>query len=101
MVKTDKKLYKKVSERANGKCEVCHRPASLELHHILRRKVKATYDNCIMLCPKCHRGTYGVHGREGHGIDTVLKLNLQDTYLKQGKTEEEIRQLMGGKIYDK
>lgn len=95
----DKKVYQEVSKRANGECEVCHRSANLELHHILRRRVKENQFNCIMLCPECHRGTFGIHGREGHELDIKLKKQVQDTYFQQGYKEWEVRKMMGGKLY--
>lgn len=95
----DKQVYSKVFERAGGRCEVCGRGGHLELHHILRRKVKETPDNCIMLCYECHRGTRGIHGRDGHKLDRELKINLQLKYEQQGLSEDEVRKLMGGKLY--
>ena len=95
----DKQVYNAVSHRANGACEVCGRGGHLELHHILRRKVPATVDNCIMLCLECHKGTKGVHGRDGHKLDFELKFNLQCKYERQGLSEDEVRKLMGGKLY--
>ena len=95
----DSKVYNAVSKRADGSCEVCHRSGNLELHHILRRKIPATIDNTIMLCPKCHRGMNGVHGKYGHKLDIFLKINLQNFYLENGFSEEETRKLMSGRLY--
>jgi len=95
----DKAVYKSVSDRADGLCENCTKWENLELHHILRRKVPATIDNCIMLCSECHRGTKGVHGKEGHRLDVRFKQGVQAIYLSQGKTENETRVLMGGRLY--
>lgn len=95
----DKQVYNAVSQRANGRCEVCGRGGRLELHHILRRKVPATVENCIMLCYECHRGTKGIHGRDGHKLDRELKINLQLKYERQGFSEDEVRRLMGGRLY--
>lgn len=96
----DKEIYNAVSQRADGACEVCRRSGNLELHHILRRKVPATIDNSIMLCPNCHRGRYGIHGMDGHKLDLKLKMQVQKIYLENGLAENEIRTLMGGRIYD-
>ena len=79
----DKCVYNSVRERSKECCEVCGNGGALELHHILYRKVEATVDNCIMLCPNCHRGTYGIHGMHGHLLDMNLKQKLQKTYFKQ------------------
>jgi 5-methylcytosine-specific restriction endonuclease McrA len=96
---TNEKVYYQVMNRADGECEVCNKVAALELHHILRRRVKETQTNCIMLCHECHQGTFGVHGREGHELDVKLKQKLQTTYFEQGYKEFEVRAMMGGKLY--
>lgn len=98
-INMDKQVYKSVMERASGKCEVCNKVDRLELHHILRRRVKETQSNCIALCPECHRGTDGVHGKNGHKLDLKLKVQVQEDYFRLGYTEEEVRTLMGGKLY--
>ena len=97
----DKKVYNAVNNRANGECENCHEYFAnrLELHHINRRKVNATVDNCKMLCYECHRGTNGVHGKYGHILDVDLRLGLQQLYYSKGITENYVRILMGGKIW--
>lgn len=75
----------------------------VEAHHIIKgrgkRKACETGQSTIMLCYEHHRGTYGVHGKQGHELDMRLKLQLQATYYNMGKGEEEIRKLMGGKLY--
>lgn len=97
----NKAVYAAVNKRASGRCEVCSQYYGdrLELHHILRRRVKETQDNCIMICPSCHRGTFGIHGKEGHVLDKTLKMHLQRYYEALGYTEDTIRELMGGKLY--
>jgi hypothetical protein len=97
----DKRVYHAVSSRAEGYCEVCHQYHGdrLELHHILRRKIDATKENCVMLCGECHRGTAGIHGRDGHELDLRLKLKLQRKYFKEGYAEDEVRKLMNGRLY--
>jgi len=94
----DKKVYSAVSDRANGSCELCGRNGNLELHHILRRKVVATFSNCIMLCSECHRGTNGIHGKNGHELDFKLKLELQKKYTENYPTMD-LKTLMGGRFY--
>jgi len=84
-----------------GSCEVCGANFGLQQHHIVKRSQGGGDfpENIIWLCWDCHHGTLGVHGREGHKLDLKLKLDLQARYKSQGKSKEEIRQLMGGKIY--
>jgi 5-methylcytosine-specific restriction endonuclease McrA len=99
----DKDVYKEVRLRSNEFCENCGIFCGdrLELHHILRRRVTATTDNCLMLCYECHRGKYGVHGAYGRFIDVKLKLKLQDLYISRGLEEDAVRKIMGGKLYGK
>ena len=52
-----------------------------------------------MLCYEHHRGTWGVHGSRGAELDRQLKRTLQGYYKAQGKSEEETRKLMGGRLY--
>lgn len=97
----NKKVYRAVAERADGSCEVCGLGGHLELHHILRRKVEANVHNTIMLCYECHRGTLGVHGMWGEKLDLFLKLKVQKIYFEMGFNEDQVRQLMGDKLYGK
>lgn len=84
-------------------CKICGSTNLVEEHHIIKgrgkRKACETEQSKIMLCWEHHHGTYGVHGKQGHGLDMLLKLQLQATYFEMGKSEEEIRRLMGGKLY--
>lgn len=82
-------------------CKVCGSQAT-ESHHIVKRsEVKALIKceiNQIYLCTECHRGTYGVHGREGHKLDIKMKLDMQNKleliFDKEVFTREEIRQAL-------
>lgn len=98
----DKKIVQAVLERSKGLCEVCYAPGA-ELHHIIhgkgKRKQHETVESVVLLCWECHRGTYGVHGREGRKLDLQLKKQLQERYFKQGYSEKEVREMMGGKLY--
>lgn len=65
-------------------CEICGRPG--EQHHIVKRSqckamIKANI-NHIYLCEEHHRGTEGVHGKEGHKLDIKLKMQLQKELFK-------------------
>ena len=99
----DKKIVQAVLERSKGLCEVCYAPGT-ELHHIIygkgKRKEHETVESVVLLCYECHRGTYGVHGKNGSKLNRQLKIGLQEKYKSLGYSEEEIRELMGGKIYD-
>ena len=97
----NKQVYEEVYKRSKGLSELCgsHGNGIVELHHIARRRVKESPENCIMLCYEHHRGTWGVHGSRGAELDKQLKRTLQGYYKAQGKSEEEIRTLMGGRLY--
>lgn len=100
----DKKIVYKVLERSNGLCEAqgCFAPGT-ELHHCVygygKRKEHETAESIVLLCYECHRGTNGVHGKNGRALNLELKRNLQKKYFDMGYTEEEVRRLMGGKLY--
>lgn len=92
-------LYKKVIERAGGRCEVCKTPGPLEIHHIIfgagKRKKYEREETLTALCINCHRGTHGVHGKYGEVLQKQLKEQLKDYYRERGHTESEIRVLIG------
>ena len=89
-----------IINRACRRCELCNAPTNWgEIHHIVGRRVIATEDNLIYLCHACHRGEKGIHGRDGYPIQLFLRIKLQEKYFRQGKSEDEVRQLMGGKIF--
>ena len=96
-------VREQVRERSGGRCELCRSKEGVQHHHIIhgrgRRKECETVESVIALCWEHHHGTYGVHGSHGHVLDLKLKKALQKKYVDQGKTEAEIRQLMGGTIY--
>ena len=87
-----------------NECIVCKSPGA-ENHHIIkgrgkRRQLEDEY-NQVPLCYACHRGTYGVHGREGAEMDLQLKLFYTHVLVLEGYEIEEIRAKMGGKMYFK
>lgn len=63
------------------KCYLTGRTDNLERHHIMfgraNRKVSEEWGCWVYLTHDMHQGTYGVHGREGHEIDLVLKQACQ------------------------
>lgn len=94
-------IVEAILERSQGLCEHCFAPGT-EIHHIIfgsGRRQHETIDSLILLCFNCHRGTGGVHGREGRPLDLKFKRRLQKAYKGQGYTENEVREMMGGKIY--
>lgn len=99
----NKEIIKAVLERSNGLCEICGSSQMVQLHHIIggngKRKQHETEESVVALCWVHHHGTKGVHGREGKKLDRSLKIELQDKYKNKGYSEEEVRQMMGGKLY--
>ena len=96
--KVSKQLAQEIIDRSGGCCEICGSCSVCQIHHILRRFVKPTRDNLIMLCWNCHLGTNGVHGKNGHELDIKLKKDLQAKLFDSGLSEEEVRKMMGGKL---
>lgn len=101
--KLDKKVVQAVLERSGGLCEVCSSAYLVELHHIIygsgKRKQHENEHSVIALCWYCHKGTNGVHGKNGKELDLYLKRKLQEKYFSMGYSEDEVRELMGGKLY--
>jgi len=91
-----------VYDRSDMKCEwcgttnlnnYCH-PVGSGLHHIVPRVTRIhTEENLILLCCWDHyRAEYTDFG-------VFLRKRLQEYYFKQGYSEEEVRILMGNKLY--
>ena len=99
----DKKLFKKIQERYGSNCLICSSNHLVEYHHVIhgngKRKACETEYSVIPLCWECHKGNYGVHGKDGRELDLKLKKHLQEKYFKTGHTEAKVRELMGGKLY--
>lgn len=62
-------------------CYVCGSMRDIEKHHCIHgtsgRKLATQYHLIVGLCPECHRGTNGVHGKNGHTLDLELKRTAQ------------------------
>lgn len=58
------------------RCLVCG-SWNVEDHHIFfgtaKRKISEELGLKVWLCPTHHRGTSGVHGRDGHKLDIEIK----------------------------
>ena len=62
------------------KCYLTGRTDNLEQHHVFfgpNRKHSDKYGCWVWLTAEMHRGTHGVHGREGHELDLELKRACQ------------------------
>lgn len=61
-------------------CVVCGTPNGERHHRVYRSQCKPLEHckkNIVRLCPNCHRGKWGVHGKCGHKLDVKLKLEFQ------------------------
>lgn len=78
-------------------CIVCG-SWNVEDHHIFfgtgKRKISEEYGLKVWLCPTHHRGTNGVHGKNGHKLDLELK-QLGQKAFEWKYTREEFRERFG------
>lgn len=67
-------------------CYVCGNTQYVEEHHIFyggRNRNKTEKDGLkVFLCYEHHRGTDGVHGKNGHELDTQLKQEAERIWIK-------------------
>ena len=78
-------------------CYICGRTGYLEAHHVYKgknRKNSERYGMKVKLCAECHRGTNGVHGKNGSKLDTRLKQEFQHLFEKQ-YSREKFMQVIG------
>ena len=83
--------------RTREPCAICSRSPT-ELHHIFPGKNRAASDRIkatVFLCHEHHRGTYGVHGREGAALSLVLKKLAQERFEQTRGTREEFMRIIG------
>ena len=76
------------------KCYICGATHWLELHHVYFGKNRKNSDKhgfTCYLCEQHHRGTYGVHGKEGAYFDTKLKRECQEIFERTHSHNEFIK----------
>ena len=87
----------KVKRASDAPCYLCGR-AAVQRHHIVggsgKRKSCETQYSRLYLCFNCHEMI-----TNNYAESLKLKLLLQDLYFELGHTGDEVRRLMGGKIY--
>ena len=88
------------------RCLICGSYYNIEIHHVFfgkgKRELSDRYKIIVPLCFNHHRGTNGVHGKNGHKLDLELKklsqkafeykypnLNFLDIFHKNYLYEEE------------
>ena len=75
-------------------CYYCGSTEDVELHHCIHgkigRKLATQFHLLVGLCPECHRGKNGVHGKYGYEKDLKLKAEAQAAWekrrVRKGKT---------------
>lgn len=75
-------------------CYICGARHWLELHHVYFGKNRRNSDKNGFTCYLCeahHRGTYGVHGRDGAYFDHKLKVECQKKYEETHSRKEFMR----------
>lgn len=82
----------------DSECFSCGVICNPELHHIYfghgNRKVSDRMGFVVYLCPECHRGDYGVHGKYGKELNLSLKRRCQAVF-EETHSREEFRKLIG------
>lgn len=85
--------------RKSRSCFFCGREGNLHRHHCFfgaKRKLAEQDGLWVWICPECHQGTDGVHGKHGHGKDLTLKQAAQVAYMcTYDKTEDDFRHRYG------
>jgi len=95
-----KETAEAIARRADGKCEWCGDICEGSLHHVIggngKRKACERAESVIHVCNFCHYGKYGA--TDNSDTNYAMKRELQAYYLLT-HTEDETRELMGGKLY--
>lgn len=88
-----------VLQGTEKECYITGRTDNLEKHHcyygVKGRAISDKYGFWVWLIPEYHRGTSGVHGKNGHELDMELKQACQMAYEETGHTRQEFIQLIG------
>ena len=66
-------------------CYICNSMNGIEEHHIFFGKNRRNSEKDglkVYLCNYHHRGHSGVHGRDGHKLDVMLKSIAEESWLK-------------------
>lgn len=96
---------KSIIQKHNNHCFICQIPGNMQLeeHHIFfgtaNRKISEKYGLKVPLCYEHHRGTNGVHGKNGRSLDLRLKKIAQRKF-EENHTREEFVKLIGKNYLD-
>lgn len=93
-----------IQDKDECECWICGKTDRLEVHHICHgtanRSLSDKYGLWVFLCPDCHRGTNGVHGKNGHHRDQTLKCTAQRAFENKIGSREEFRAIFGKSYID-
>lgn len=80
-------------------CDNCKTTQGVEVHHCIHgtagRKLATRYHLVVGLCSECHRGKFGVHGKEGHELDLHYKKLAQEAWERKYGDREKFREIFG------
>lgn len=88
---------KSIIQKHKNHCFVCQQQGTLEEHHIFfgsNRKLSEKYGLKVPLCYEHHRGTNGVHGKNGKQLNEKLKQIAQRRF-EQDHTREDFIKIFG------
>lgn len=88
---------KSIIQKHKNHCFVCQQQGILEEHHIFfgaNRKLSEKYGLKVSLCYEHHRGTNGVHGKNGKQLNEKLKQIAQRRF-EQDHTREDFIKIFG------
>lgn len=75
---------KSIIQENTDTCFACGRYGQMERHHAIfgtaNKKKSDKYGLTVYLCADCHRGTAGVHGRDGYSLDLQIKRIAQKKF---------------------
>ena len=78
-----------ILDTTKNECFVCGRIGRTELHHIFygagRRPIADREGLVVYLCPNCHKGDSGVHGKNGAKLNFTLKEVAQEAWEEKYK----------------
>lgn len=84
-------------------CVICGAVKDIEMHHCIHgtsgRKLATKYHLLVGLCPEHHRGTNGVHGKNGAELDLMLK-RIAQTSFEQKHSHEKWMEIFGRNYLD-
>lgn len=93
---------KSIIQKHKNHCFICQRQTELEEHHIFfgsNRKLSEQYGLKVPLCYEHHRGTNGVHGKNGKQLNEKLK-RIAQTRFEENHTREEFIKIFGKNYLD-